>query len=107
MGVMGWVVSLPNWFTVLKMSVGRSGLVYFCILTTYPTFWDSLRLHCESVKWVSDNGRESLNKSNPKNRDLSVDIQRSLVQWAVWPDLHFGQEIPRKQMSHRAPLITK
>jgi hypothetical protein len=71
------------------------------------TFWYSLKLHGESVRWVNDNGRESLNKSKPKTRNLSADIQHCLVQWAAWPDLHFGQEIPRKQVSHEACTLTK
>lgn len=87
------------------MSVGRYGLVYFCILTTY--LHSGTHGDCESLKWVSGNGRESLNKSKPKNRNLSVHVQRYLVQWAVSPDLHFAQEIPRKQVSHQGSYYNR
>lgn len=46
---------------------------------------------------------EVLNKAKPKNKNLSIGIQHSPVQWTVWPDPHFGQEIPRKQVSHQTP----
>lgn len=50
---------------------------------------------------------ESLNKAKPKNKTLPVGIQHCPVQWAVWPALHFGQEIPRKPMSHQTPAVAK